>query len=144
MYRWFTGLQLAFFAASSVCAEAIDAQDATAFALTYGYPLLVFEGHFQGFNTTGPNQFKHAQITCTPTLCPNTIRPDIDTLYSEMVWDLSSNDVAVGLPRGIPQDQFVLFSFFDPYGDNLETSEANIFARQASISFDAVCVDPLL
>ncbi|KAF2174275.1 hypothetical protein M409DRAFT_49133 [Zasmidium cellare ATCC 36951] len=118
MRLWLNGLQLASFAALSACAEAINVQDATAFALTYGYPLVVFEGHVQDFNTTGPNKFKHVQITCTPTLCPNTIRPDIDTLYSQMVWDLSSNDVAVGLPRGIPQDQFVLFSFFDPYGDN--------------------------
>ena len=95
------------------CDNTDDTQGATAFALTYGYPSLIFEGHVKKFRSIGVNILQNDRITCTADLCPTTVRPDVDTVYSQMVWDLSHDDVILRYPEGIPDDQFVLFSFFE-------------------------------
>ena len=41
----------------------------------------------------------------------------MDTLYSELYYDLSASDVEITVPE-VPEHQFKLFSFFDVFGDN--------------------------
>lgn len=102
-------------------------QDATTFALTYGYPLLAFEKLARPLiRTIGVNQVYHAR-TLSTAANTSVVTPNVDTLYSTAILDLSHNAVSIApgqnLARGeksiaIPSDQFVLFSFYDPFGDN--------------------------
>lgn len=94
-----------------------SAQDATAFALLYGYPLLAFL-KLAGLLVPGfhANTFFHNQQLSGPGLTA-VVRPNADTLYSVTIYDLSQTDVSLTIPE-IPDDQFALFSFYDPYGDN--------------------------
>lgn len=95
-----------------------SAQDATTFALTYGYPLLPFQkvaDRFLPFNAT--NVIIHSRTLDTPA---NTtvVKPNADTLYSSALIDLSETDLVLNVPT-IPPSEFVLFSFFDTFGDNV-------------------------
>ena len=45
------------------------------------------------------------------------VKPNVDTLYSYLVYDLSQSNVEVTIPD-VPATEFKLFSFYDPFGDN--------------------------
>ncbi|QIX02492.1 hypothetical protein AMS68_008009 [Peltaster fructicola] len=98
-------------------AQNISAQDATTFALTYGYPLLAYEKIRIQVNATGVNKWLHFRDFQTPSN-KFVVKPNVDTLYSSMVYDLSHDDLLVSIPEGIPDSQFHLISFFDPFGTN--------------------------
>ena len=95
---------------------ALDPQDATSQALVYGYPLtqwmmiaapLVFN--------LGINNFLHKRVLSTAEDTA-VVRPNEDTLYSSLIYDLSHGDVIINLPE-IPEGQFHLMTFYDPYGN---------------------------
>lgn len=118
---------LGVFAASASGQAPSTAQDATAFALAYGYPLLAFEKFARPqIQTSGVNQIRHARALSTAANT-SVVTPNVDTLYSTAILDLSHTAVSVEpgkrITQGqvsldIPSDQFVLFSFYDPFGDN--------------------------
>lgn len=102
-------------------------QDATAFALVYGYPLLAWEQLAVPMVTVNPvNAFNHARQLQTAS-SHYVVKPNVDTVYSVMIWDVSHDDVVLTIPP-IPKDQFALFSFYDMYGNN--------FANLGSDNFD--------
>ncbi|OAA82503.1 hypothetical protein LEL_02048 [Akanthomyces lecanii RCEF 1005] len=114
-------------AASGSCEAPNVAQDAAAFALAYGYPLLAFEKFARPqIQTSGVNQIRHARALSTAANT-SVVTPNVDTLYSTAILDLSHDAVSIEpgkkITQGqesfdIPSDQFVLFSFYDPFGDN--------------------------
>ncbi|KAK5741166.1 hypothetical protein LTR17_004106 [Elasticomyces elasticus] len=90
-------LGLAVLAGTATAQLNTTAQNATTFSLQYGYPLLAFE-------------------KLAPALL-NIVKPNVDTLYSQAIFDLSHNDVIITIPE-FPGSQFALFSYYDPYGNN--------------------------
>lgn len=94
-----------------------SAQNATAFALTYGYPLLAFHqlgNRFLEFNFT--NGLFHSPELSTPAN-KTVVKPNVDTLYSAALLDLSQTDLSLTVPN-ISSSQYALFSFYDVFGDN--------------------------
>ncbi|KAI7187416.1 hypothetical protein KC363_g6049 [Hortaea werneckii] len=101
----------------------ISAQDGTAFALKYGYPLLAFERLAQPvIQSDGVNTISHKREPPNADF-RDVVRPNVDTLYSTAIYDLSHNDVVVNVPV-VPDDQYALFSFYDPYGNNFASIRA--------------------
>lgn len=45
------------------------------------------------------------------------MKPNVDTLYSAALLDLSQSDVSLSIPD-LPASQYALFSFYDVFGDN--------------------------
>jgi hypothetical protein len=88
-------------------------QNATAFALLYGYPLLAFEKLAPPLlDLVGVNKIVHARVLATAAN-RTVVKPNVDTLYSTMIFDLSQANVVITVPE-IPADQFYLFSYYDP------------------------------
>lgn len=95
----------------------IPAQNATAFALEYGYPLIGFERLAQPLiHAVGANSLVNSRVPPDASFRA-VVRPNVDTLYSTAIYDLSHNDVVIEVPE-VPSDQYALFSYYDPYGDN--------------------------
>lgn len=94
-------------------------QNATSFSLLYGYPLLAWEQlaipFFDSMKTF--NSFRHATELQTAE-SHAVVAPNVDTLYSVMVFDLSHHDLVLTIPPTIPTSQFALFGFYDLYGNN--------------------------
>ncbi|KAM0707765.1 hypothetical protein Q7P35_004414 [Cladosporium inversicolor] len=103
--------------ATTTSAQNTSSQDATEFALLYGYPLLAF----QKASAARVQQFGVNELAFTRTLSNATarqvVKPNADTLYGNVIYDLSQDDVAITVPD-IPDSAFCLFSFYDPFGDN--------------------------
>ncbi|KAI7160514.1 hypothetical protein KC349_g3453 [Hortaea werneckii] len=101
----------------------ISAQDGTAFALEYGYPLLGFERLAQPLiQSIGVNNIFHRREPPNADF-RDVVRPNVDTIYSTAIYDLSHNDVLLTVPL-VPDDQYALFSFYDPYGNNFASVRA--------------------
>lgn len=92
-------------------------QEATTSAVVYGYPLLSWQ-QLAGNLTTffGANTFLHAREFATPEN-RTVVKPNVDTLYSSLVYDLSSTDLIIDLPE-VFDEGFKLMSLYDPYGFN--------------------------
>lgn len=94
-----------------------EAQNATAFALMYGYPLLAFEKLAPSLlHSIGPNQLLHNRELQNANF-RGVVSPNVDTLYSTAIFDLSHSDLVISVPE-VPSSQFALFSYYDPYGDS--------------------------
>ena len=107
------------------------AQNATTFALVYGYPLLAWQRYASALiNDTGINALHHARDLSTPEN-RTVVKPNVDTLYSNLIYDLSESDLAVNLPD-VPADSFKLFSLYDPYGVNWANVGTGSFFRNGS------------
>ncbi|KAF2723539.1 hypothetical protein K431DRAFT_282981 [Polychaeton citri CBS 116435] len=93
-------------------------QDATIFSLLYGYPLLAWEQLAAPlvYSSLGVNQLHHGRELQTAS-SDLVVKPNADTLYSVMIYDLSHNDVIITMPN-ISDSQFALFGYFDLYGNN--------------------------
>ncbi|KAI7510338.1 hypothetical protein KC347_g4400 [Hortaea werneckii] len=103
--------------------SSISAQDGTAFALKYGYPLLGFETLAQPLvQSIGVNNIFHKHEPPNADF-RDVVRPNVDTIYSTSIYDLSHSDVVVNIPF-VPADQYALFSFYDPYGNNFASIRA--------------------
>src|ERR1700712_1103344 len=91
--------------ATTTSAQNISSQDATEFALLYGYPLLAFQKasavRVQQF---GVNELAYARALSNAT-AKQVVKPNADTLYGNVVYDLSQDDVAITIPE-IPDDTF--------------------------------------
>ena len=103
------------------------AQDATAEALVYGFPLTQYAMLASRLlhSPLGANTFNHAQDLSTPD-DRSVVKPNVDTLYSTLIYDLSDADVIINIPE-IPDDQFHLVSYFDPFGNNFANTGAANF-----------------
>lgn len=99
---------------------------ATKFTLTYAYPLLAFKKAYLSLSPIlGANHLGHARQLSTSTDL-YVIRPNVDTVYSTAIYDLSHDDLVIDIPA-IPENQYALVSFHDLYGDNFAIlGEANI------------------
>ena len=103
--------------AATTSAQHISSQNATKFALLYGYPLLAFQkSSVPRIQQGGTNSLAHARNLRT-AVDRDVVKPNADTLYSNAIYDLSRQDVAITIPE-VPSDQFALFSFYDPFGNN--------------------------
>jgi hypothetical protein len=102
---------------ATTSAQHISSQNATKFALLYGYPLLAFQkASVPRIQQAGTNSLLHARGLSTAA-SRAVVKPNADTIYSNAVYDLSRQDVAITIPE-VPSDQFALFSFYDPFGNN--------------------------
>jgi hypothetical protein len=95
----------------------ITSQEATELALVYAYPLLAFK---QAYLTETPllgiNHLGHARQLST-SASDYVVKPNVDTIYSTAIYDLSHDDLIVNVPA-IPETQYALISFHTLYGDN--------------------------
>nr|POE87910.1 hypothetical protein CFP56_11139 [Quercus suber] len=102
----------------SLAQSVVDtAQNATAFALVYGSPLLAFEKLASLLVAgVGVNTIFHLRTLATASY-RIVVKPNVDTLYSTAIFDLSHDNLEITIPD-IPQSQAALFSYYDPFGDN--------------------------
>ncbi len=119
---------LVYYCSQLVSGQSIDTvQNATTEALLYGFPLTQYAMLAPKllYTPLGANAFYHARALSTPE-DKNVVKPNVDTLYSTLIYDLSDADVIITVPQ-IPDDQFYLFSYFDPFGNNFaNTGTANV------------------
>ncbi|QMW31149.1 hypothetical protein G4B84_006530 [Aspergillus flavus NRRL3357] len=96
------------------CLEHINPSpdEATVFSLIYGYPLVSYATFalrtLARLNST--NSFYHLRELTTPETTA-VVRPNVDTLYSASVIDLSHHDVIVDVP--VVDERFWVFPFYD-------------------------------
>lgn len=110
-------LYFLFFVSLSIAQNVFDAQSATVFSLIYGYPLLAWQSYYAPvLDEVGANTWQHARELRTAD-DTTVVKPNVDTLYSTFVYDLSQANVEITVPE-VPDDTFALFSFYDPFGDN--------------------------
>ncbi|KAJ7141956.1 hypothetical protein C8R43DRAFT_1071568 [Mycena crocata] len=96
------------------------AQQATVFSLVYGLPLVqyVIFGNSIAVKSGGwkTNSFLH-ETTLANATYHTIVLPNVDTLYSEALCDLSSNEVVVTMPP-MASGRFYVLPFYDAYGNN--------------------------
>ena len=82
-------------------------------ASKYGIPLLSYAKLAFPFVSAGAiNYFVHLTQPATPQET-TVVLPNVDTLYSAAVFDLSSHDINVTIPS-IDADRYWSFAFYDP------------------------------
>ena len=87
-------------------------QNATAFSLLYGYPLLAWQKYYTPIvDEVGVNEWRHSR-ELSEAADRSVVKPNVDTLYSNVILDLSQWNVEITLPD-IPAGDFKLFSFYD-------------------------------
>lgn len=105
------------FAAFVASTASTDSQNATSFSLLYGYPLLSWHNLFYPIvEEAGPNVWDHNRRFSTAEN-KEVVKPNVDTIYSALIYDLTKHDLEVTVPYVSDQD-FKLFSFFNPYNVN--------------------------
>ncbi|ETN39026.1 uncharacterized protein HMPREF1541_07068 [Cyphellophora europaea CBS 101466] len=91
--------------------------NATAWALIYTYPLAIFSSWAGGvLRNHSVNEFFHQRNLATPN-DPGVIKPNVDTLYSRVVLDLSETDLVLTVPE--ITDRYWVYPIYDPFGNNL-------------------------
>ncbi|KAJ5249440.1 DUF1254-domain-containing protein [Penicillium chrysogenum] len=92
-------------------------EEATEFALTYGYPLMPFAKFAIPAieKANGTNRFMHKRQLSTSAF-KDVVRPNVDTLYSMVIIDLTHHDLLVDIP--VINDRYWVFPFYDAYGNN--------------------------
>src|ERR1700761_476864 len=89
-------------------------QQATTFSLIYGYPLLAWQKFFvEIVQDIGANAWYHSRQLSTAD-DTEVVKPNVDTLYSEFIFDLSKSNAEITIPD-VPAGSFKLFSFYDPF-----------------------------
>ncbi|KAF2763838.1 hypothetical protein EJ03DRAFT_243371, partial [Teratosphaeria nubilosa] len=74
-------------------------QNATAFSLLYGYPLIGFQKFAAPLVANiGANQVVHSRSLSTAASTA-VVKPNVDTLYSAGIFDLGHSDVHMQLPK---------------------------------------------
>jgi hypothetical protein len=117
--RYFKMFWLSFtcLASLTMAQSTANPQNATAFSLLYGYPLLAWQRAFVPIiDAVGVNSWSHARALSTAS-SRSVVKPNVDTLYSRFIYDLSQSNVEVTIPA-VPAEELKLFSFYDPFGDN--------------------------
>ncbi|RCI08219.1 hypothetical protein L249_6302 [Ophiocordyceps polyrhachis-furcata BCC 54312] len=105
--------------------ESLRLTNATAFAVTYGYPLAQYAVAVGPvLASVGPNAFQHHRNTVRADdedqdeddVPPG--RPSPDLLYSAAAIDLSTSDVILTIPK-ISHGRYFVVSFYDLWSNNL-------------------------
>ncbi|KAJ5720199.1 DUF1254-domain-containing protein [Penicillium malachiteum] len=102
---------------ATTCEYANNIENATEFALSYGFPLYPFRNSTIEImiEANGTNKFYHATQLADPTF-NQVVSPNVDTLYSAAVIDLSHHDIILELPE--VNDRYYVFALYDVWGDN--------------------------
>lgn len=109
----------------------LTAESAAELALIYAYPLLAYRSDYLSLTPRiGVNNIGHARHLNTAST-PGVVKPNVDTLYSSAIYDVSHQDLIVKLPP-IPSNQYVLVSFHDLYGNNFAVLGQNNLTAHAS------------
>ncbi|RDA95860.1 hypothetical protein CP533_5161 [Ophiocordyceps camponoti-saundersi (nom. inval.)] len=104
--------------------ESLRLTNATAFAITYGYPLAQYAVAVGPvLASVGPNAFQHHRNTVMAEeddededeVPPG--RPDPDVLYSAAAIDLSTSNVVLTIPK-INDGRYFVVSFYDVWSNN--------------------------
>ncbi|RDL36247.1 uncharacterized protein BP5553_06859 [Venustampulla echinocandica] len=93
----------------------IEAQDALAFAYQYGFPLYAYGRFVKGQQSSSTNSFIHERDLIKAGWT-KVVRPNNDTLYSFIFYDLSQSDLCLSAPEF--DSRFWSFSYYDMYGNN--------------------------
>ncbi|RMZ90931.1 hypothetical protein DV736_g1825, partial [Chaetothyriales sp. CBS 134916] len=91
-------------------------QSALAFAYQYGYPLYAYGLLAHGLPTGEANKVFVSPILLTAA-STSVVRPNVDTLYALILYDLSKADLEFTVPD-VDSDRFWVFPFYDLYGNN--------------------------
>ncbi|KAJ5618929.1 DUF1254-domain-containing protein [Penicillium lagena] len=112
-------MKLQHLLATAVCAVCTSASvhEASQFTLTYGYPLQALVPFAVPLieEVKGTNRFKYMRELATSAF-HDVVRPNVDTLYSTAVIDLSHHDVLVDIP--VIKNRYWVFPFYDAYANN--------------------------
>ena len=82
------------------------------FSLQYTYPLATFASWAGGvLRNVSVNQILHQRTLASPS-DPGVIKPNIDTLYSRVVIDLSTHDLVLTVPN--ITDRYYVYPIYDP------------------------------
>jgi len=94
-----------------------SAQDATAFAIAYGTPLVSFENNTATYiQAVGANNVVSAPTLSDPR-SQSVVRPNADTPYTLILIDLSQSDLVITIPE-INDGRYWVFPFLDPFGND--------------------------
>ncbi|KAF8189836.1 hypothetical protein K438DRAFT_1832166 [Mycena galopus ATCC 62051] len=106
---------LLFLGLATAYSTTTEAQNATVNALVYGIPLHVFAQTFSSTNWTA-NVLAHS-TSLSNASTREVVLPNIDTLYSLAVLDLSAGDVVATMPTR-ETGRFYVWPFYDLYSNN--------------------------
>ncbi|RMJ19316.1 hypothetical protein CDV36_001005 [Fusarium kuroshium] len=113
-------------------------QDALAFAFAYGYPWWPYaQLTFPIPNATTNHLYPNRDMAKPGSI--GVVRPNADTLYTTLFFDLSTADLVLTVPK-IPKNRYWVFPFSNPYGDNLVNigSMTNQTAGDYLIRYDPI------
>ncbi|MCJ1359503.1 MAG: hypothetical protein MMC33_009505 [Icmadophila ericetorum] len=85
--------------------------------LEYGYPLLPYVQWAKPLLSKALNNSVYSETGLISPDDKSVVRPNVDTLYSEVAVDLSHTDLELIIPS-IPNGRFYVFPFYDLYGNN--------------------------
>ena len=91
----------------------VDETGATAFSLLYGSPLVNFLQIAKSTLEYGGSNILFSHNTTATASTRTVVRPNVDTVYAEAIFDLSATDLVLTLPA-MDEDRFYLAAFFDP------------------------------
>lgn len=90
-----------------------DETGATAFSLLYGSPLLAFVQTATAILNFGESNTLYNHNTTSTPATLTVVRPNVDTIYSEAIFDLTAADLVFKLPP-MEEGRFYLAAFYDP------------------------------
>ncbi|KAJ7473676.1 hypothetical protein B0H11DRAFT_2036841, partial [Mycena galericulata] len=103
-----------------LAADSPDPQNATVGSLVYGIPLTQYVIFANSIANMSGGAWTTNSILHERTLANSSyrtvVRPNVDTLYSESLIDLSAGELVATMP--VVTGRFVLWSFYDVYGNN--------------------------
>ncbi|KAF2729898.1 hypothetical protein EJ04DRAFT_58434 [Polyplosphaeria fusca] len=103
----------------TLCASLECKQNALAFAFTYGFPLYPFGATIIDKDTV-PTNFLIHQRELVSADEKAIVRPNADTLYTNIFYDISTSDLEITVPdfKQFGEGRFGVWPFYDQYGDN--------------------------
>jgi hypothetical protein len=111
---------------TAVSAPITTVFDASVFAYVYAIPLAAFaQLATPVLAALGTNKVLSAAQLSGPS-AKTVVRPNVDTLYSTAILDLSQDDLILTVPN-ISDGRYWLFPFYDLYGNNF--ASASIIAK---------------
>ncbi|RMZ42183.1 hypothetical protein CA14_003105 [Aspergillus flavus] len=112
----FLALLLTTFARSPTGTGDATLNEATEFSLIYGYPLIAYsELALPIVSEHGTNSIHHQRQLANPGR-KSVVRPNVDTLYSHSILDMSHEDLVFEIPN--ITDRYWVCPFYDVYGNN--------------------------
>lgn len=102
-------------------------QDALAFAYLYSFPLYAYALYVKAFSNPQVNIAYPFRSLATPEDYA-VVRPNVDTLYTPLFYDLSQGDLEFVIPEF--DDRYWLWPWYDLYGNNFGNVGAFYHARR--------------